>query len=236
MELKLNIDKLRGTIFTQQINYSPDFVNALSEVLPGYIPSFLTVLPQNNPNAVIPNFWEMVNPITGEHIQFNNSKIDIIIGRNSSYSSDVVIAFAEHCSTIFERILSVTGQNSNRLAIAPTFTCNDSDQDIKRFAKTIFAKNQFKLANIDNCVFNNIYRVNENINGQDILINYLANFYVTNRVDLVEGKNIVKEILTIDFDINTFANESYLFNIDAMKAFFTKSPQMCKDYLEFFFS
>lgn len=236
MELKLNIDKLRGTIFTKQINYSPDFVNALSGVLVGYIPSFLTVLPQNNPNAVIPNFWEMVNPTTGEHIQFNNAKIDIIINSNTPYSNDVIIDFAKHCSMIFEKILSITGQNSNRLAIAPTFSCNDSDQNIRKFAQTIFTKNMFKTANIDNCVFNNIFRVNEKINGQDILINYLANFYVTNRVDLVNGKSLIKEILTIDFDINTFVDENYLFDINAVKDFFTKSTQMSKEYLDFFFS
>ena len=237
MKLKLNIAKLRGTIFTQQINYSPEFVKNLSEVLEGFLPSFLTILPQNNSggNSVIPNIWELINPNTGERIQFSNIKIDIILTCDKPYDSITISDFAKHCSDIFCKILSVTRHVSSRLAIAPTFSCTDTEDVIKIFAQTIYKKGEFKDSPIDNCVFNNIFRANEDINGQIILINYLANFYSTNRFELVDGKDIIRETLAIDFDINTFANDQYVFDTSATSSFFEKSTQMCSDFLGFFF-
>lgn len=238
MKLNLNIVKLRGTVFTQQVNYSPQIVIALSDVLPGFLPSFVTVIPQNNsvPNAIVSNFWEMVNPNTGERVQFNNLKIDIIQNCDTPYKEEIISNFSDHCSNVFCRIAEITGQPSSRLAIAPTFSCTDDNQKIKQFAQGIYVNNSFKEAIIDNCAFNNIFRIKEVIGEKTYLINYLANVYAANRVDNIEGKNLIRETIAVDFDINTFANEGYIFSVPDIKAFFDKSSQMSKSFFDFFFA
>lgn len=238
MKLSLNIVKLRGTVFTQQINYSPQIVAALTDVLPGFLPSFVTVLPQNNsiPNAIVSNFWEMVNPNTGERVQFNNMKIDIIQSCDLPYKEEILSGFSDHCSTVFCRIAEITGQSSSRLAIAPTFSCIDDNQKIAQFAQGVYVNNTFRDARIDNCAFNNIFRINELIGEKSYLVNYLANVYAANRVDNIEGKNLIRETIAVDFDINTFANEKYVFGIPEIKAFFDKSSQMSKSFFDFFFA
>lgn len=237
MKLKLNVIKLRGTVFTDPIAYSPEFVAAISDVLEGYLPSFLSVVPANNiaPNNVVQNFWELVNPISGERIQFNNIKIDIIQNCDTVVSLDKITAFTEHCSSVFKLIASVTKQKMSRLAIAPSFSCIDTDENIKKFSQSIFIKNSFKGSQLDNCVYNNIFRVSEKINGKDITINYLVNVFATNRVEFVDGKNLIRETIAIDFDINTFANAGYVFELNDSESFFAQAPRMCEEFLNFYF-
>ena len=238
MKLNLNLVKLRGTVFTQQINYSPQIITALSDILRGYLPSFVTVIPQNNsiPNAIVSNFWEMVNPTTGERIQFNNVKIDIVQSFDIPYKEEIISKFSSHCSAVFCRLAEITGQSVSRLAIAPTFSCTDDSNKIARFAQDIYVKNSFKDAKIENCAFNNIFRINEMIGEKSFLINYLANAYAANRVDNIDGKNLIRETIAVDFDINTFANEKYVFGISEIRAFFDKASQMSKSFFDFYFA
>lgn len=241
MELALNLTKLRGTIFTSQIFYSPAFVASLSEVLKNYLPSFLSILPQNNvapnviPNGIVPNFWEMVSTETGERIQFNNIKVDIIKNIDIPYSTEIITDFSRHCSDVFNVICSVLGQDSTRLAIAPTFTCVDSDENIKLFAQEIFVKKSFKDSRLDNCIFNNIFRVNEKIGDKKYIVNYLANIYAANRMEIVNGSNTIKETISVDFDINTIVDPTYIFDVKAIMDFFASAPSLCSDYFNFFF-
>lgn len=237
MKLAFNVTKLRGTIFTSQISYSPALVEKLSAVLKGYLPSFVTVLPQNNsiPNGIIQNFWEMVSTHNGERIQFNNIKIDIVRVIDVPYSEEVISEFCSHCAEIFNTICSVSKQNSSRLAIAPTFTCVDSDDNIKSFAQEVFVKKAFKESRLDNCLFNNIFRVNEKIGENQYLINYLANVYASNRIESIDGNNVIRESISVDFDINTFANAKYVFEAGAINDFFAVAPNMCREFFNFYF-
>ena len=74
------------------------------------------------------------------------------------------------------------------------------------------------------------------IGEKSFLINYLANVYAANRVDNIDGKNLIRETIAVDFDINTFANEKYVFGISEIRAFFDKASQMSKSFFDFYFA
>ena len=236
MKLNLNIAKLRGTVFTQQINYSPEIVKELSDVLPGFLPSFVqNVVSGPIPNPVIPFPWELMNPTTGERIQFNNIKIDIIQSKEVPYKEETISEFTKHCSEVFCRILEITGQSASRLAIAPTLICIDDPGKISQFAQSVYVRNSFNGAMVDNCVFNNVFRTEEKIAEKNYRMNYLANFYVVNRVVNVVGQNTVRESIAVDFDINTFVNNEYVFRKLEIEAFFMKASSMSQSFFDFYF-
>ncbi len=236
MKLNLNIAKLRGSIFTQPISYSPEIVKGLSDVLPGFLPSFVqNVVPGSIPNPVIPFSWELVNPNTGERIQFNNIKIDIIQSKEVPCKQEVISEFANHCSEVFCRILDITGLSASRLAIAPTLICIDDPGKISQFARSVYARNSFNGASVDNCVFNNVFRTEEKIGEKYYRMNYLANFYAINRVVNVDGQNTVRESIAVDFDINTFINDEYVFRKKEIEAFFMKASGMSNSFIDFYF-
>ena len=93
----------------------------------------------------------------------------------------------------------------------------------------------FKEEALDNCEFSQVYRVNENIGDSVFKINYLSKFYTSGNIVIVNGVNTIQEYNLVDFDINTFNDTNYSFDIDLVKTFFSKSSGFCSDFMTLYF-
>ena len=75
--------------------------------------------------------------------------------------------------------MEITGMRASRLAIAPTLEYKGDTTLFKNFVNKIYAKNTFKESKVDNCDFSQVFRVDEEINGKQFIVNYLSKFYVS---------------------------------------------------------
>lgn len=231
------IKGLRGSVFMPQITFDWEFVSAMLEILPNYIPSFVSDTPQVIKGMFLsPGDWILVSPTDDVRVVFQAQKIDYIIANtNEAYTQELIHDFADKCNLVFKKIMEITGVNASRLAIAPTLKFAGDTDLFRSFVNTIYAKNTFKKSNIDNCDFSQVFRVDEEINGNHYIINYLSKFYVASSVVVVNGINTIKEVNMLDFDINTLVNPAYSFNKNAVDDFFKKATVFCSDFLSWYF-
>lgn len=236
MEPFFKIEGLRGSLFVPFIPFNWAFVNSLFEVLPGFIPSVNLLAPQIvNGMVSSPGDWLIFSPDNKSKLIFQQQKVDFIMEVGSDYSSEIIEAFSEKCQVIFEIIMNYSQQRSSRIAIAPTYKWIGDKKLFEDFIKGMFNKNSFKSTSIDNCDFSQVYRVDENINGLDIKLNYLSKFYVTNSFTIVNGINSIQETYMMDFDINTFVDSKYSFDKVAVIDFFSKAVGFCISFMDFYF-
>ena len=81
-----------------------------------------------------------------------------------------------------------------------------------------------------------MFRVNERLVDRDILFNYVA--------EASEGQNFVetpdkqslmiKQMLNLSLDINTFQSHGYQFTMDEVKDFVNKAPKYAEDFLAYY--
>ena len=234
MKSYFNIVSLRGTIFLPQIVFDWTFVSEMLKILPNYVPT------NNTPqiiNGVIVNStdWMLGTQDGTERLIFQPQKIDFILNKESSYSERDIDEFSKKCDKIFSKILELRNAKASRLAIAPTFKYIGDISTLKSFIQKIYATRVFKEESLDNCEFSQVYRVNENIGDSVFKINYLSKFYTSGNIVIVNGVNTIQEYNLVDFDINTFNDTNYSFDIDLVKTFFSKSSGFCSDFMTFYF-
>ena len=170
-----------------------------------------------------------------ERLIFQPQKIDFILNKESSYSERDIDEFSKKCDKIFSKILELRNAKASRLAIAPTFKYIGDISTLKSFIQKIYATRVFKEEALDNCEFSQVYRVNENIGDSVFKINYLSKFYTSGNIVIVNGVNTIQEYNLVDFDINTFNDTNYSFDIDLVKTFFSKSSGFCSDFMTLYF-
>ena len=234
MKSYFNIVSLRGTIFIPQIIFDWTFVSEMLKILPNYVPT------NNTPqiiNGVIVNStdWMLGTQDGTERLIFQPQKIDFILNKESSYSERDIDEFSKKCDKIFSKILELRNAKASRLAIAPTFKYIGDISTLKSFIQKIYATRVFKEESLDNCEFSQVYRVNENIGDSVFKINYLSKFYTSGNIVIVNGVNTIQEYNLVDFDINTFNDTNYSFDIDLVKTFFSKSSGFCSDFMTLYF-
>ena len=234
MKSYFNIVSLRGTIFLPQIVFDWTFVSEMLKILPNYVPT------NNTPqiiNGVIVNStdWMLGTQDGTERLIFQPQKIDFILNKESSYSERDIDEFSKKCDKIFSKILELRNAKASRLAIAPTFKYIGDISTLKSFIQKIYATRVFKEESLDNCEFSQVYRVNENIGDSVFKINYLSKFYTSGNIVIVNGVNTIQEYNLVDFDINTFNDTNYSFDIDLVKTFFSKSSGFCSDFMTLYF-
>lgn len=234
MKSYFNIVSLRGTIFLPQIIFDWTFVSEMLKILPNYVPT------NNTPqiiNGVIVNStdWMLGTQDGTERLIFQPQKIDFILNKESSYSERDIDKFSKKCDKIFSKILELRNAKASRLAIAPTFKYIGGISTLKSFIQKIYATRVFKEEALDNCEFSQVYRVNENIGDSVFKINYLSKFYTSGNIVIVNGVNTIQEYNLVDFDINTFNDNNYSFDIDLVKTFFSKSSGFCSDFMTLYF-
>ncbi len=244
MKGELKLIGIRGTIFVPMIQFSWELVQRLQSSLKDYIPSvntssvpiFTTGNGQLMDSVIIaPEEWSLTSPDKKQQVVFQAQKIDLIREINEDYSPNLVSVFGKSCQSLFSAITEFSNMKCTRIAIAPMFEYAGSRDSIIAFANNSFKVNEFKNAKLDNCDFSQVFRIPENISGSTVTLNYLSKFYAINKVASFNGMNQLAEVTRIGFDINSKVDPNVIFNLEAIRDFFTKVSGFCEDFLSFYF-
>ena len=138
----------------------------------------------------------------------------------------------------FSKLLKTFGYSASRIAFAPSYLLPiENNETVIKFVNPFFhQKIHLKNANIDNCDFSNVFRISENINGKSISINHLFKVEQINRIDIPKQVLSPQPFINIDIDINTKAEENYIFNDTDILDFYGKVPCMAQEFLTFIFN
>lgn len=224
-----NITTLRGTMFYTPLLYTREFVASLGDAVDGFIPAFV-----RDPNA-LPMFqlWQLESPDQKELLAFNGNKIDLVKQVENKLDDADMIAFTEHCKTVFGKIMEVTGNNpSPRLALAPTIMVANNGERPEALYARLFSAREFKHTPLDTSNLSQVYRIVKSIGGKDIKFNHVANFHADSQI----ANNNVQERYLCDFDINTMADPNYKFDKAGMEEFFSISAACFADFYNYYFS
>ena len=215
------IIKLRGSIFCPPIKYSKSFVAELVNELHDFTPMLI------RDNSMISSImeWQLISPDNNENLVFSNNKIDFIKNVDYDVKDTKNNEFVERCISIFKKIMEIKKYECTRMALAPTvlISNNNSVNDLKFLFDKIFNIHLFKENELSTSNISQVYRIPENLKEVNIIMNYVVNFHSENTIIIENGKNILREQYMVDFDINTFANPQYRFDIESVMDFYHKS-------------
>ncbi len=233
MDAQFNIiTEMRGTIFAPQIIYNTDNMTRILGLLnpsEGYVPSIRQQQPslQINNGGITINSpsknpeWELLSSDRKQRIVFGEQKIDIIRQINNNIIGGEESQFTAYCSSIFSLLIEEFNIEATRLAFAPSYVAELSEHsDITHFSNSIFCKKAFMGSSLDNCNFNNVFRVDVTINGKNIKINFVSVFSDGNKIETKNNVTAIRNCLFFNIDINTLPGVGYKFNLDDVKYFF----------------
>lgn len=87
----------------------------------------------------------------------------------------------------------------------------------------------------DKLDFSQVYRRSELLASKKININYFSKFFINNEITIEEGKLKISNEVLLNFDINTSVGDEYIFAQEDIKEFFTKSPEFCNNFINYYF-
>ena len=226
-----NIKTIRGTIFCQPIGYSKEFVASLDNIVNDYLPVLVREIRDNGALQVLP-IWQLSSPDEQEVIMFNGEKIDIVKVMEKEIDTNDVIAFSNRCKTVFSRILEIKGYSCSRIALAPSIIVTENGVTSVSLYNRLFRILDFQGTNLESSNLSQVYRVNQSLGTNVIIINHVVNFHAES--ELVS--NEIRRRYIGDFDINTMDKPEYKFSIDDVKQFFDMAPSNFSLFYNLFFS
>lgn len=239
MTQQFQLEKIRGTIFIPRIPYDWAFVKSLLSTLVDYVPTVYGS-PQVIDNVIYnPGDWALISSDGSKRLFFQAQKVDFIFSSMGTYTQDRVTEFANSFGEVFEIIMAYQNKSATRLAFAPSFICPQPFMGTKGFLNKIYAESKisFEGAQLDNCDFSQVFRLNKTIKGQEVLVNFLSKFYNGNVLMFNEkGESTPSLITKADFDINTLPQPDLVFSIEATKEFFINAPSYCDSFYNFYFA
>lgn len=220
-----------------RIPYEGGIVNNLLQRFQGYIPCFYGSPVVDNGIVFNPGDWELKAADGSVRVVFMNQKIDYIELGVKEYSQETISAFASRCSSLFSGILETRGQLSSRLAIAPSFICQQPFSETKGILSSIYSdsKLHFDDSEVDNCEFSQVFRPVKQIAGADVKLNFLAKFSTETEISVNNGVASQLQRMKADFDVNTMPINGITFSIAAVQDFFNKAANFCDDFYQFYF-
>lgn len=234
------IEKLRGTLFVPQVACDWEFVSAMQSVLHNAIPSLVKDSPQVIDNILFNSGeWILNSKDDNVSVVFKAHKIDCIVDvhdRRILYTEDALDKFIGQCSDVMNKIVELKDLRANRMAIAPTFKYCGNELNIKGFVLEVFNKNNFKGAKVDNCDFSQVFRIEERILEEPIMVNYLSKFFTSSDVVVENGSNTLRESRFLNLDINTAVNPEYMFAPNHISDFFKKANGFCSEFMKWYFT
>jgi len=232
--MNIKITNLRGTVFTQRI---PLDNNSLTKLLPLF-PNFSVEMVPTAQEAAFPIpmafNWSLVNEKKDCRVIFSNNTIDIVREIYIDYTEDAIKEFAELCQKSYKAIFAEYKNVVSRMALAPTLKVELSGrEEFVELSNKIASIKSFKETPISTMSFTDVYRVNEEICGNSVMINYLSNF---NSSETIEGGTVapVKEVV-FAADINTFQLAHNEFNDSHLVDFYQKVADWYLDFYRFYF-
>lgn len=233
------IKEYRGSIFlTQEIPSESNLIKELAELLNIKNPTIVEKTPKDTNGADISSLkeWNFISSSNQFQISFQSQKIDFEQRLDVSYSEKSLSSFCELCVSVFKKILDYKPQAIIRLAIAPTLKYNGDFEILVSKINSFFSKNDFLGCRNEKLDFSQVYRHVEVIGNKRVKINYFARFFINNNIQIEGGKlNLYDEIL-LNFDINTFVGNKYVFTNEDIKDFFMKSSNFSSRFIDYFFA
>lgn len=243
MKDRLLIADFRASIFMPKIPYNNETLQQLLPLFPGFVPSIIQPaieISGNQPPQFVgtaSSTWELVSSDNKIHVVFADGKIDVLIHTKTSYTKETIAMLSKQSEEYFKIIMDKFGNMSSRLAIAPTLSVENIDErNLNIFISSQFNKKSYKDGVINNGSFTNVFRVNENINGESFLCNY--NIKVKTVNELQAERNTIRIInsLISEIDINTFPNPQYRFNVNHISDFFDRAHELTEPFVDFYFT
>lgn len=162
--------------------------------------------------------WKAVHLEKGVAIIFMGQKIDIL---GQPFIEER--SFVQMSKDIFDQICSVYQFDKVlRFAYSPTY--GEKNGGFSEIIKHPI----YKGADAENVAVRSVYRVDEEINGKTIRINYLME--ISSGVFVDNGKQMPSVIYSID--INSAVIEGITFGIPDMDAFFDKADKYANDFIQ----
>lgn len=237
--MSFNLVLCRGSLFTRRVDYTPENWNILRTVFPDYMP-----IKESNPGFVVSIgkeplimggvLWNLRSP--NIDINFFDGKIDVIRKNiNQPVNSENLSFICREIKDVVCKLTDALQLTSSRLAFAPTLI-DKAPNASRDFARKIFKERRYKDAQLDNCNFSNVYRVERQIGEKQTKINYLATFSEEQQ-PVFSGNSIkLNSIFKVDVDINTFPESSVLYNKEEVVDFFDNAAEMANDFINFYIS
>ena len=203
------VKSIRGTIFCAPVKYSKEIVASLAEILNNYMP----VLVRDSSMLPFVSFltWQLSSPDEEETLFFNGDKIDLVKNYGNNIDDVEISSFIHHCKDVFCKIMEITGYACSRLAFAPTVMVSENGVRPDALYERLFGIREFQHTSPSISNVSQVFRINKNIGGKDIVINHVANFHAENEIVSLNGRNQLTETYQCDFDINTMVDHNYRF-------------------------
>ena len=226
-----NIKTLRGTIFSVPIKYSKEFVQCLAGMVDGYMPI------QVRDNGVLPilPIWRLTSPDEKDVLAFTGDKIDLMKIVEGNFDNNDIKSFAERCKKVFGRIMEVTGKICTRVALAPSVIVVEKGNKSTELFSRLYRIQKFGDVQLESSNVSQVYRVDKEIEGKAVRINFVANFYAESDRITENGVSQMRERYMCDFDINTMVNPDNKFTTVGINEFFEMAPECFKEFHELYF-
>lgn len=235
MNTKMTIRGVRCSMFMPQLRLSADVLKALWEEIPNWTPTVI------NPNVdakngvfTAPNPWMLVSPDDKERLFISPQKVDYYWVKNLEFSEGEIKKIVDRSKSIFIKMLSIAPVPVSRLAFAPAYIVNLNDAEYKSFLSSQFCSRRFKDTDLNEANFTQAFFLEEQLAEHKVWMNYLSKFETQNVIVNEEGKNVLKPLYTLEFDINTREDNSTVFGVDDVAAFYDNAPRYGSEYLSFY--
>jgi hypothetical protein len=236
MDSNLIPTTFRATIFTNKVPYNTMNVKrALNlfnnkEYLPGkYQPNILP-LSGISKDISLDFGWELSLSDEKEYeaIIFQDNKIDIVRKQVKGSSIDEN-SFLSFSIDAVKKIVDTFGVKVYRIAYAPSYVKILKNETISNFSGKFFKNNLYRNKNIETFTFQNVYRINEQIKDENILINYIVKIEIGNII----SETVDSSCAVISNDINTFQNIDKEFEMVSIEDFYTKVKGWNADFIQY---
>lgn len=248
MKEELEINSIRCSVFVPKISYSSENIQVLMKLFPGFLPSVIDLIPKQlqvigiklEAKNIENQPWQLMSADSLTKIAFYDNKIDVVIAFSQvcRYDLKQLQDVLFKLSGILETIIGEFKFIPTRLAFAPTIVLPLSNNEtyIREFTQKIFSINTFDNSPLANCEFNQVYKLDRNLGGQNFVVNHLVRFNTEMVQKIGDVIPNIFPLLKIEMDLNTVSKPEYSFKENAVKDFFEKSVQWCDSLLNLYFS
>ena len=238
MKYSVSLQAIRASVFLQVPQFSMELADSIHKIIPDVIPSVVGNQPQIVDDVLLPpGSWFMRSSSGKTKLLAFQNKIDFIVNAENVNAESVEFwtSFCSQANDVFNFI--IRDKTASRLAVAPVFFFQSSDELWLDFIKKANIYNSFKSGTFKDGSFSQTYCVEETIGDIPYLVNYISNFYRVSKFILSDkGESMVQSFKAIEFDINTIPEGNYQFRMPAVKDFFDKASDMSLEFLNYYFA
>lgn len=247
MKEKLEINSVRCSVFVPKVGYNSENIQKLMKLFPGYLPSVIDIIPKQlqilglkmETKNIEGQPWQLVSSDSLMKIAFFDNKIDVTISFATicKYASGTLDEVAKKMSDVLKNIVGAFKFVPTRLAFAPTLVLPlQTGGSVQGFVRKVFAINAFEGSCLDNCEFNQLYRVSRQLDANNYMVNHLVKFN-TEMVQRIDGANSeIFPLVKLEMDLNTLPRPDYSFSLDAINTFYNMASQWCDSLLNLYLS